>query len=79
MTDEQKEGKPEDPQMLSAQSDADVYTAIRAALVEARTSVIATVNTAMVGVTGKSGGASPMPSVNAANTAATCSNSCPPA
>ena len=42
--------KLEKGQSLSAQSDTQVYEAIRAALAEARTKVVASINTAMVGV-----------------------------
>ena len=40
----------ENEQALSARSDTQIYEAIRAALAEARTKVVAAVNTAMVGV-----------------------------
>jgi len=48
--DDKRLTKPEKGQMLSTQSDAQVYEAIRAALTDARTKVVTAVNTAMVGV-----------------------------
>lgn len=47
---EKKLSKTEKEQTLSAQSDIQIYEAIRAALAEARTKAVVAVNTAMVGV-----------------------------